>query len=243
MTGLACASPAPVAPRVSSAQPFASLNLMSGELAIQAEDLHVSLRGRTRAEGRGPGGGDRHRARAARPERRGQDHRRAHPHHAAAPDRGQRAGGRASTWSREAAGAPAPHRPRRPVRGGRREPHRLREPRDGRPALPPGRAPARERADELLERFELDEAAEPARAHLLGRHAPPARPRRLAGGAARRCCSSTSPPPGSTRAAAWSCWRRSRRASASGTTVLLTTQYLDEADRLADRIAVIDHGR
>jgi ABC-2 type transport system ATP-binding protein len=29
----------------------------------------------------------------------------------------------------------------------------------------------------------------------------------------------------------------------SGTTVLLTTQYLEEADRLADRIAVIDHGR
>ena len=28
-----------------------------------------------------------------------------------------------------------------------------------------------------------------------------------------------------------------------GTTVLLTTQYLEEADRLADRIAVIDHGR
>jgi ABC-2 type transport system ATP-binding protein len=30
---------------------------------------------------------------------------------------------------------------------------------------------------------------------------------------------------------------------ASGTTVLLTTQYLDEADQLADRIAIIDHGR
>jgi ABC-2 type transport system ATP-binding protein len=30
---------------------------------------------------------------------------------------------------------------------------------------------------------------------------------------------------------------------AGGTTVLLTTQYLDEADKLADRIAVIDHGR
>ena len=30
---------------------------------------------------------------------------------------------------------------------------------------------------------------------------------------------------------------------AEGTTVLLTTQYLDEADQLADRIAVIDHGR
>jgi ABC-2 type transport system ATP-binding protein len=30
---------------------------------------------------------------------------------------------------------------------------------------------------------------------------------------------------------------------AAGTTVLLTTQYLDEADQLADRIAIIDHGR
>jgi ABC-2 type transport system ATP-binding protein len=30
---------------------------------------------------------------------------------------------------------------------------------------------------------------------------------------------------------------------AQGTTVLLTTQYLEEADRLADRITVIDHGR
>jgi ABC-2 type transport system ATP-binding protein len=30
---------------------------------------------------------------------------------------------------------------------------------------------------------------------------------------------------------------------AAGTTLLLTTQYLEEADRLADRIAVIDHGR
>ena len=28
-----------------------------------------------------------------------------------------------------------------------------------------------------------------------------------------------------------------------GTTVLLTTQYLDEADRLAERIVVVDHGR
>jgi ABC-2 type transport system ATP-binding protein len=34
-----------------------------------------------------------------------------------------------------------------------------------------------------------------------------------------------------------------RRVAAAGTTVLLTTQYLDEADRLADRLAVIDHGR
>ncbi|WP_409348364.1 ATP-binding cassette domain-containing protein [Natronorarus salvus] len=38
-------------------------------------------------------------------------------------------------------------------------------------------------------------------------------------------------------------WEIIRTLVANGTTVLLTTQYLDEADRLADRIAVIDDGR
>jgi len=38
-------------------------------------------------------------------------------------------------------------------------------------------------------------------------------------------------------------WDVLERLVAGGTTALLTTQYLDEADRLADRIAVIDHGR
>ncbi|GIH94186.1 ATP-binding cassette domain-containing protein [Planobispora siamensis] len=38
-------------------------------------------------------------------------------------------------------------------------------------------------------------------------------------------------------------WDIVRAVVAHGTTVLLTTQYLDEADRLAGRIAVIDHGR
>jgi ABC-2 type transport system ATP-binding protein len=38
-------------------------------------------------------------------------------------------------------------------------------------------------------------------------------------------------------------WELVRALAAGGTTVLLTTQYLDEADQLADRIAVIDHGR
>jgi ABC-2 type transport system ATP-binding protein len=38
-------------------------------------------------------------------------------------------------------------------------------------------------------------------------------------------------------------WQIVRSLVATGTTVLLTTQYLDEADQLADRIAVIDHGR
>jgi ABC-2 type transport system ATP-binding protein len=38
-------------------------------------------------------------------------------------------------------------------------------------------------------------------------------------------------------------WETIRRLVSSGSTILLTTQYLDEADQLADRIAVIDHGR
>jgi len=38
-------------------------------------------------------------------------------------------------------------------------------------------------------------------------------------------------------------WATIRELAAEGSTILLTTQYLDEADELADRIAVIDHGR
>lgn len=38
-------------------------------------------------------------------------------------------------------------------------------------------------------------------------------------------------------------WDTIRALVASGSTILLTTQYLDEADQLADRIAVIDHGK
>jgi ABC-2 type transport system ATP-binding protein len=38
-------------------------------------------------------------------------------------------------------------------------------------------------------------------------------------------------------------WDIVRAMSSGGTTVLLTTQYLDEADRLADRLAVIDNGK
>jgi ABC-2 type transport system ATP-binding protein len=38
-------------------------------------------------------------------------------------------------------------------------------------------------------------------------------------------------------------WRMIRGLAVSGVTILLTTQYLDEADQLAARIAVIDHGR
>ncbi len=58
----------------------------------------------------------------------------------------------------------------------------------------------------------------------------------------RRSCSSTSRQPASTSAAASTLWNAIEALVAEGTTVLLTTQDLAEADRLADRIAVIDHG-
>ncbi len=38
-------------------------------------------------------------------------------------------------------------------------------------------------------------------------------------------------------------WEEVRRLNDEGTTVLLTTQYLEEADQLADRVAIIDHGK
>jgi ABC-2 type transport system ATP-binding protein len=38
-------------------------------------------------------------------------------------------------------------------------------------------------------------------------------------------------------------WRAVKELAAAGTTVLLTTQYLDEAEHLADRIAILHEGR
>ena len=38
-------------------------------------------------------------------------------------------------------------------------------------------------------------------------------------------------------------WRLVAELAADGTTVLLTTQYLEEADALADRVVIIDRGR
>jgi ABC-2 type transport system ATP-binding protein len=104
------------------------------------------------------------------------------------------------------------------------------------------RAGAKARATELLEGFELADAA--------GRQV-----KGYSGGMRRRIDIAASivvtpdlmfldePTTGLDPRSRNQVWEIVRALVAGGTTVLLTTQYLDEADRLADRIAVIDHGR
>lgn len=105
-----------------------------------------------------------------------------------------------------------------------------------------GRAEARRKASELLEEFGLMEAAK--------------RPlKNFSGGMRRRldlAASLIAQPPlifldepttGLDPRTRTQMWETIRRLVKTGSTVLLTTQYLDEADQLADRIAVIDHGR
>src|SRR5690606_18006186 len=101
---------------------------------------------------------------------------------------------------------------------------------------------ARTRARELLGAFELDEAGD--------RQA-----RTYSGGMRRRLDIAASlivtsellfldePTTGLDPRSRSQVWDIVRAIAAEGTTVLLTTQYLDEADRLAERLAVIDHGR
>ena len=105
-------------------------------------------------------------------------------------------------------------------------------------AYPVGR---RGRAKALLGRFDLADAADRATKTYSG-----GMRRRLDLAASlvgrRRCCSWTSRRPVSTRAADRAVGRR-RGLMADGVTVLLTTQYLEEADQLADDIVVFDHGK
>ena len=61
--------------------------------------------------------------------------------------------------------------------------------------------------------------------------------------AAPRSSSSTSRPPAWTRPARRTTWELLEELRADGVTVVLTTHYMDEAERLADRIHIIDHGR
>jgi ABC-2 type transport system ATP-binding protein len=104
-----------------------------------------------------------------------------------------------------------------------------------------GRA-ARRRADELLDQFGLSEAADQ-------------RARHYSGGMRRRLDLAVSlilapsvlfldePTTGLDPRSRTQLWGAIRALVSAGTTVLLTTQYLDEADQLAHQIAVIDRGR
>ncbi|MBW5247704.1 ATP-binding cassette domain-containing protein [Streptomyces sp. P01-B04] len=101
---------------------------------------------------------------------------------------------------------------------------------------------ARTRADELLERFELTDAADrPARTY--------------SGGMRRRLDLAASllarpqvlfldePTTGLDPHSRNQIWAAVRELAGRGTTVLLTTQYLEEADQLADDIVLVDSGR
>ncbi|UFU07149.1 ATP-binding cassette domain-containing protein [Ruania halotolerans] len=104
------------------------------------------------------------------------------------------------------------------------------------------KAAAQRRADKLLEQFSLADAANRA-------------PKKFSGGMRRRLDLAASmilapqvlfldePTTGLDPAGRREVWHAIRQLADQGTTVLLTTHYLDEADQLCDRISVVDHGR
>ncbi|MGH8925473.1 MAG: ATP-binding cassette domain-containing protein [Acidimicrobiia bacterium] len=105
-----------------------------------------------------------------------------------------------------------------------------------------GRTKARSRARELLERFDLNEAADrPVKTYSGGMR----RRLDLAGAlvADPKVLFLDEPTTGLDPRGRAEMWEVIREMVDSGTTLLLTTQYLEEADRLADEIVVIDHGR
>lgn len=105
-----------------------------------------------------------------------------------------------------------------------------------------GRKRSRERARELLERFELADAAD---RRVKGYSGGMRRRLDLAGAlvAHPRVLFLDEPTTGLDPKSRAGMWEVISELVARGSTLLLTTQYLEEADRLADRIAVIDHGR
>ncbi|MEU6843560.1 ATP-binding cassette domain-containing protein [Streptomyces sp. NPDC046716] len=104
------------------------------------------------------------------------------------------------------------------------------------------RKAARQRAGDLLERFALTEAADRPSGGFSGGMR---RRLDLAGALTTRpaVVFLDEPTTGLDPRGRADTWHAVRDLVADGTTVLLTTQYLEEADQLADSIAVIDHGR
>src|SRR5690554_1440153 len=105
-----------------------------------------------------------------------------------------------------------------------------------------GRARARQRAGELLERFDLvDAGRRPVKTYSGGMR----RRLDLAGAlvAEPPVLFLDEPTTGLDPRSRANMWEIIRELVRGGTTLLLTTQYLEEADRLADDIVVIDHGQ
>ena len=215
---------------------------MSSSLAIEAHGLVKRYGEKTALGGDRRRRAGRHRDRRPRPQRRRQDHRRPHPHH---PRRGPT---RAPPPSPASTSATHPTEVRRriglaaqdatvdPLLTGREnlvmigELHQL------------ARREAKARADELLEQFDLADAGD----KVVGGYS---------GGMRRRLDLAATlvadpevlfldePTTGLDPRARNELWDVLDTLVGGGTTILLTTQYLEEADRLADDILVIDHGK
>ena len=105
-----------------------------------------------------------------------------------------------------------------------------------------GKQEARSRADELLEQFDLADAGKKLASTYSG-----GMKRRLDLAMTLvgrpRIIFLDEPTTGLDPRSRHRMWTLIRELVAGGVTVLLTTQYLEEADQLADRVAVLDHGR
>ena len=182
------------------------------------------------------------RHRPARAQRRRQDHLHQRRRHAAAARLGHAARGRHRRRRRPQGGAPG-DRPRRAVRLGRAGHDRPGEPRDGRPPVRPRQAAAAK--------------APPARCSSSSASPTPATgssaTTRAACAAASTSAPASSADPrlllldepttGLDPRSRMELWDAIRTLVADGTDVLLTTQYLEEADQLARDVVIVDHGR
>ena len=150
---------------------------------------------------------------------------------------------RAPTCAASPGGPPA-HRLRPAGRLDRPGRDRTRRARPPGPAVRHGQAPTRQaRAAEVLDGPRPGGGRGPGDRHVLRAACVAGSTSGSASSTGRPSCSSTSRRPASTRRPAPGCGTRSAACAKRGTTVFLTTHYLEEADALADRLAIIDHGR
>ena len=190
----------------------------------------------------GPGGPRGRDLRPARAERRGEDDDGRHAHHARHPDRGAR-DGRRRRRRRASLRGEGTHGRRLADQHARSQPHRVGEPLLPRPLLRDGH-------EGIQARRHADARGLPARATAPTPTCPrsPAAWRsgswsRAASSTVRERCSWTSRRPGSTRRSRIALWEIIGQIHAEGQTVVLTTHYMEEADRLCQRVAIMDHGK